>query len=139
MSLAISDVGTMLYVLNGNTYEQLVGIRTVPASGGAGGNLEVTELHSPLKQYIPDRPESPDQDFEYNYTDENYTRVKAICDGESHTFLVKYQDGSGHIIEGTAQTWKLDLSAGSEVKALLHIVPTSIIDKTKDEVATLLQ
>jgi hypothetical protein len=137
-TIAISDVGTMLYAKSGSVFAELVGIRTVPASGSAGGSLDVTELKSATKQNIPDRPESPDQDFEYNYTDANYTKVKAVCDGNAHEFLVKYQDGSGHVITGIAQTWKLDLSAGAEVKALLHIVPTGIVDKTTAEVTTLL-
>jgi hypothetical protein len=137
-TIAISDVGTMLYVLSGSVYEELVGIRSVPASGSAGGSIDVTELKSAVKQNIPDRPESPDQDFEYNYTDAKYTKVKTVCDGDAHTFLVKYQDGSGHTITGIAQTWKLEVSGGSEVKGMLHIVPTNIADKTTAEVTTLL-
>ena len=127
-----------MYVKGATNYEKLISIRSVPASGSEGGTIEVTELDSPVKQYIEDRMDLPAQDFTYNRTAEKYEAVKEICDGEVHEFLVKFSDGTGTYIKGTAQTWKNEFSAGSAQEATLHIVATNIEDKTAQEVTTLL-
>ena len=128
----------MLYVKGLTDYEKLVSIKSVPASGSEGGTIEVTELDSPVKQYIEDRMDLPTQDFTYNRTAEKYEAVKEICDGTSHEFLIKFSDGTGTYIRGTAQTWKNEFSAGSAQEATLHIVATEITDKTAAEVTELL-
>lgn len=128
----------MLYVKGSTDYEKLVSIKSVPASGSEGGTIEVTELDSPVKQYIEDRMDLPTQDFTYNRTAEKYEAVKEICDGTSHEFLIKFSDGTGTYIRGTAQTWKNEFSAGSAQEATLHIVATEITDKTAAEVTELL-
>ena len=128
----------MLYVKGSTNYEKLVSIKSVPASGSEGGTIEVTELDSPVKQYIEDRMDLPTQDFTYNRTAEKYEAVKEICDGTSHEFLIKFSDGTGTYIRGTAQTWKNEFSAGSAQEATLHIVATEITDKTAAEVTELL-
>ena len=127
-----------MYVKGATNYEKLISIRSVPASGSEGGTIEVTELDSPVKQYIEDRMDLPAQDFTYNRTAEKYEAVKEICDGEVHEFLIKFSDGTGTYIKGTAQTWKNEFSAGSAQEATLHIVATNIEDKTAQEVTTLL-
>ena len=128
----------MLYVKDSTNYEKLVSIKSVPASGSEGGTIEVTELDSSVKQYIEDRMDLPTQDFTYNRTAEKYEAVKEICDGTSHEFLIKFSDGTGTYIRGTAQTWKNEFSAGSAQEATLHIVATEITDKTAAEVTELL-
>ena len=136
--VAQSDVGTTLYYNDGTSYSELIEVVSVPAEGSAGGTIEVTTLKSAVKQYIADRPDVPEQDFNYNYTEANRTKANAVCDGEVHTFLVKFQDGSGYTIEGTAQTWANDVSRSSAVEATLHIVATNIEWKTSAEVTALL-
>ena len=128
----------MLYVNTGSSYEILVSIKSVPASGSEGGTIEVTELDSKVKQYIEDRMDLPSQDFTYNRTSEKFEAVKEICDGEAHEFLIYFSDGTGTYIKGTAQTWKNEFSAGSAQEATLHIVATDIEDKTAAEVTSLL-
>lgn len=128
----------MLYVKGSDTYAELVGIKNVPASGSAGSTIDVTELKSKIKQYIDDRQDTPAQDFTYNRTASKYEAVKAICDGNVHEFLVAFSDGTGTYIKGTAQTWKNEISAGSAQEATLHIVAQDIVDKTAEEMATLL-
>ena len=128
----------MLYVKGVSAYETLISIKSVPASGAEGGTIEVTELDSPVKQYIEDRMDLPAQDFTYNKKKKKYEAVKEICDGEVHEFLIKFSDGTGTYIKGTAQTWKNEFSAGSAQEATLHIVATTIEDKTAQEVTTLL-
>lgn len=137
--IAQSDVGTMLYVKGtGSKYAELLEIISAPAESAAGGTIEVTVLKSPTKQYIPDRVDVPEQDFGYNYTEANRTKANTVCDGETHEFLVKFQDGSGYTITGTAQTWTNEIGRGQAVEATLHIVATDINWKTSSEVTTLL-
>lgn len=135
--IAQSDVGTELYVNNGAAYESFLEITSAPAQGSAGGTIEVTTLKSAIKQYIADRPDTPDQDFNYNYTEANFTKAQEKCDGTEHEFLVKFQDGTGYVIKGTAQTWINEVSRGSAVEATLHIVANSITWKTSTEVTSL--
>ena len=129
----------MLYVKKGTKFEELVGIKNVPASGAEGGTIEVTELKSPRKQYIDDRVDTPAQDYTYNRTEGKYEAVKAICDGQPHEFLTVFSDGTSTYTEGTAQTWKNEFNAGSAQEATLHIVATNIEDKTKAETTALLE
>lgn len=136
---AQSDVGITLYVKKASNYEELIEIKSVPATGQAGGNLETTTLKSPKKTYIPDRPDTGDMDYNYNYTSVNYEKVNTVCDGEDHEFLTKFQDGSGFTYTGQAQTWINEISVGSVVEATLHTVPsTAPVIKTTAEIATLL-
>ena len=137
---AQSDVGVSLYVKNSSSkFEELIEIKSVPATGQAGGTLETTTLKSPKKTYIPDRPDTGDMDYTYNYTEENMTAVKVYCDGAEHEFLVKFQDGSGFTDTGQAQTWINEISVGSVVEATLHTVPSvAPAEKTATEVQTLL-
>ena len=136
---AQSDVGIMLYVKSGNAYSELIEIKSVPATGQAGGTLETTTLKSPKKTYIPDRPDTGDMDYTYNYTEANITAVKTICDNAEHEFLVKYQDGSGFTYTGQAQTWINEVSVGSVVEATLHTVPSvAPAEKTATEITALL-
>lgn len=136
--VALNDQGTMLYHKSDTAYSELVGVTEIPDLGGAGSTIEVTELKSPTKQYIDDRQDVDALDFTYNRTDAKYTAVKAICDGNTHEFLIVMSDGTGTYVKGTAQTWKNGFGAGSAQQATLHIVPTEISDKTAAEVTALL-
>lgn len=137
---AQSDVGITLYVKgNQDKYNELIEVKSIPATGQAGGTLETTTLKSPTKTYIPDRPDNGDMDYTYNYTETNMTAVKAICDGNEHDILVKYQDGTGFTYSGQVQTWINEVSVGSVVEATLHTVPaTSPEIKTSAEITALL-
>lgn len=137
--VAYNDQGTTLMYENAShVWGELVGIVDVPDLGGAGNTIEVTELKSPVKQYISDRKDTGELDFTYNRTAENFEAVSALADGESHNFLVRMSDGTGTYVEGTCQTWKSGFSAGSAQQAILHIVPTTIEDKTAQEVTALI-
>lgn len=136
--VAFSDVGTKLYVKKADKYEKLVGIKSVPASGGEPSTIDVTELESERNQYIADRTDSPNQTFTYNRTEEKYDAVKAICDGKEQEFLIVFQDGAGTYIKGTAVTYKNEVSKGSALEATLVITPVDIQDKTSAEVEALL-
>lgn len=140
---AMNDVGIELRIKDSATpkysKEVLVEIKSTPATGQAGGNLEATTHSDPTKVYVPDRPDTGDMDYIYNYTEANYTAVKAVCDGTQKDILIKYPDGTGVEYKGVCQTWKNETSVGSLIEATLHTVPsTSPADKTSAEVTALI-
>lgn len=140
MAKAYNDVGIELRIKEKNAEKYssavLVEIKSTPATGQAGGNLEVTTHSDPTKTYIPDRPDTGDMDFTYNYTEANYTAVKGVCDNSEKDILIKYPDGTGVEYSGICQTWHNEVSVGAVIECTLHTVPaTSPADLTSTEVA----
>ena len=143
MAKAYSDVGIELRIAGISDAKfpasKLVEIKSTPATGQAGGTLEVTTHSDATKVYIPDRPDTGDMDFTYNYTAENLTAVKAICDGTEKQILIKYPDGTGVYYKGQCQTWRNEVSVGGVVECTLHTVPSSSPEeKTVAEVNALI-
>lgn len=139
MAKAYNDIGIELRVKEKNAEKYpkdiLVEIKSTPATGQAGGTLEVTTHSDPTKVYIPDRPDTGDMDYTYNYTEANYTAVKAICDNTEKDILIKYPDGTGVEYSGISQTWHNEVSVGAVIECTLHTVPaTSPADLTSQEV-----
>lgn len=130
----------MLYVKNSQSkFEELVEIKDTPDTGSDPEQIEVTTLKRKKKAYVAGRQDSPSQAFTYNYTEENYfEKVMPYCDGEIHDFLVKYPDGTGTLINGSATTRKNAISLNSAIEATLVITPQDIVDKTSTEVTALL-
>ena len=64
---AISDMGTMLFVLDDTStkYKYAFPITAAPATGGAPSQIEVTELDSKNIQNILDRSATPAFEFSY--------------------------------------------------------------------------
>lgn len=137
-----SDIGIMLYAKkSGDTkFTELVEIKDVPESGNDPEQIEVTTLKRSKKVYVAGREDVPTQTFTYNYTEENYfTKVLPYADGTTiNEFLVKFQDGTGTLITGSAVTRKNSVSLDSAVEASLVITPTEIEDKTSTEVSALI-
>lgn len=119
--------------------EKLVAVKGAPATGQAGGTVETTTSSDPVKVYIPDRPDTGDMDFTYNYCEKNYNAVKEKCDNTAKDILIKYPDGTGSVYTGVCQTWKNEVSVGGVIECTLHTVPsTQIEDKTSVEVTALI-
>ncbi len=137
------DLGIELYVKETDAERfaatKLVAVKGAPATGQAGGTVEITTSSDPVKVYIPDRPDTGDMDYTYNYSEENYTAVKAVCDNTAKSILIKYPDGTGSMYTGICQTWKNEVSVGGVIECTLHTVPsTQIEDKTSEEVTALI-
>ena len=130
----------MLYVKNTSSkFEELVEIKDTPDTGSDPEQIEVTTLKRKKKAYVAGREDSPSQAFTYNYTEENYfEKVMPYCDGTVHDFLVKYPDGTGTVITGSATTRKNAISLNSAIEATLVITPTDIQDKDSEAVTALL-
>lgn len=140
MAKAYNDIGIELRVKEKTdtkyTSAILVEIKSTPATGQAGGTLEVTTHSDPTKVYIPDRPDTGDMDYTFNYTEANYTAVKAVCDNTEKDILIKYPDGTGVEYSGVCQVWHNEVSVGAVIECTLHTVPaTSPADLTSQEVA----
>ncbi len=118
MAIAISDVGTGLYIKGAEEkYTKLVSITSAPATGSAPSIIEVTEPDSPVKQYISDRPDTPSYEFEANYLKETYENLQTkVSLTETKDYLIVYQDGSGEKFSATGGVWKKEVSAGNAVK-----------------------
>lgn len=136
---AQSDIGIELWHSATGTsasFDKLVSVTSIPATGSAKAKLESTVLDSGDKQYIPDRADLPDMEFTYNYTASNFEDVETVCDVE-HYFMIVYGDGSGAVIFGEANTWVDAVSRGQVVEAKMNVVPQSITFKTASEVTAL--
>jgi len=139
MAKAMNDIGIELRIKDKTDTKYpklvLVEIKSTPATGQAGGTLEVTTHSDPTKVYVPDRPDTGDMDYVYNYTEANYTAVKAVCDNTEKDILIKYPDGTGVEYSGICQTWHNETSVGAVIECTLHTVPaTSPADLTSSEV-----
>lgn len=128
----------MLYVKGTTTYEELIEIKNVPASGSEPENIESTTLKDARKTYVPGRQDSPTQAFTFNRTAANYEKAKAICDGTEKEFLVVFSDGTGTYIKGAANVYKNEVTLNSIQEATLSITAVDIQDKTASEVSDLL-
>ena len=137
---AISDKGTMLYYSAtglATSFTKLIGITAAPAAGGAPSKIEITELDWVKKGYIGDRPDTPDMEFSFNYTEANFDLVETKCNGSDAFFLLIYADGSGQKITGQGYTWVDAVALGSAVAGKLAIVASLIEHQTAVQVTAL--
>lgn len=139
MAIAQSDVGIELWhsaTGAAASFTKLIDIISIPATGTAQGKLEVTVLSATKKQYIADREDTPDMEFGYNYTEDNYDDVVAVCNAD-HYFLIVYGDGTGELIFGEGNTWKESVSRGQPVEGKLNVVAQSSEHQSSVEVTAL--
>lgn len=101
---------------------KLIAIKGMPATGQAGGTVEITTSSDATKVYVADRPDTGDMDFTYNYTADNFSTVQAVCDNTARDILIKLPDGTGVEYTGTLQTWINEVSVGSAIECTLHTV-----------------
>lgn len=121
--------------------EKLVAIKGMPATGQAGGTVETTTSSDIVKVYVPDRPDTGDMDYIYNYTDASLQAVKEVCDNTSKDILIKLPDGTGVEYTGECQTWINDVSVGGVIECTLHTVPSTApkyltVDEVSGKIAT---
>ena len=106
---------------------KLVAVKGMPATGQAGGTVEITTSSDASKVYIADRPDTGDMDYTYNYTADNYSATSEVCDNTAKNILIKLPDGSGFEYTGTLQTWVNEVSVGGAIECTLHTVPSTTI------------
>ena len=122
------DLGIELRVkaLSANKYskDKLIAVKGMPATGQAGGTVEITTSSDSAKVYVADRPDTGDMDFTYNYTATNLSTAQGVCDNVTRDILIKLPDGTGVEYQGTLQTWVNEVSVGSAIECTLHTVPS---------------
>lgn len=106
-------------------YAKLVAVKGMPATGQAGGNVEITTSSDAVKVYVPDRPDTGDMDFTYNYSATNLETVRTVCDNVKRDILIKLPDGAGFEYQGVCQTWINEESVGGAMECTLHTVPST--------------
>lgn len=129
--VAHSDLGCMLFKYDETTkkFKYLVPVRSLPATGGSPSQIEVTEMDSPIKQFILDRQDTPAYEFDYNYTKNNYAKCKEAFDGKTENeYLITYSDKSGVRFTGTGATWRDSVSVGGEIKGKISVAVSSVDD-----------
>lgn len=117
----------------------LVAVKGMPATGQAGGTVEITTSNDSVKVYVADRPDTGDMDFTYNYSEPNLEAVNEVCDNTQKDILIKLPDGTGFEYKGTIQTWVNEVSVGGIIECTLHTVPSvAPAYKTATEVTALI-
>ena len=128
MEQAMIDLGIEIRVKDSGTgtypKEKLVAVKGMPATGQAGGTVETTTSSDPTKVYVPDRPDTGDMDYIYNYTSSALNAVKTMCDNTAKDILIKLPDGTGVEYTGKCQTWINEVSVGGVIECTLHTVPS---------------
>jgi hypothetical protein len=133
------DIGTQLFhSATGATasFTKLVSVTAVPATGSAPSKIAITALDDTANKYRKGRTELPDLEFSFPHNDANMTTVTAI-EGDTHYFLIIYEDGSGVYIKGEASVWVDAVGMDSMVTGKLHIIAEEIENKTITEVTAL--
>lgn len=122
--------------------EPLIKVKGMPATGQAGGTVEITTSSDPVKVYIPDRPDTGDMDFTYNYTAENFATTQGVCDKTEKDILIKLPDGASFEYSGSLETWLNAVQVGgSPIECTLHTVPSVApkyltVEQTTGKIAT---
>ena len=134
-----TDIGTMLYHSAtglATSFAKLVPVTSVPPTGSAPSKVEITALEDVKKKYRKGRDETPDMEFSFPYESANMSAVVAVT-GDTHWFLVIYQDGSGSFIKGEAVVWVDAVGLDQMVVGKIGIIPEEIDYKTIAEVSAL--
>lgn len=85
--MAISTYKSFLMVKNSSTWEKLIDIKSFPDLGGAPELLETTTLSDPMTTNIMGIQSLDALEFECNYTQEDYTKLKEM-EGSTKEFAV---------------------------------------------------
>lgn len=80
---------TFLFHKVGDTFSKLVDITSYPDLFVKPEKLDVSDLSSNQKKYVPGMVDLPDYDFGFNYSKEAYAKVKAL-EGKSTTYQLRF-------------------------------------------------
>jgi len=126
MATGLSDIGTAVYILSGETYGAFVSCSKIGAIGGNMDKHESTCLDDTVKTYVAGRRDTNEVEFTYNFNSANAATVKAAMDGETEqTLMVVYADSSGYQITGIGTDTTSEASINSLQQATFTFVPSS--------------
>ena len=120
------------------TYAELVPIKDFPDLGSAPDTIEVTTLRDKMKRYIQGLQDTGSFEFTYNYTNDAYTKVKALDDNAIHYFELDFgNDGEGgegtFFFAGQVSTYIAGTGTNPVVEAKLIVTCDSEVTTTKPQ------
>ena len=133
------DIGTKLFAsATGLTasFSKLLAVTAVPATGTMPSKIAITTLEDTANKYRKGREELPDLEFSFPHNDANMTTALNVA-GDTHYFLIIYEDGSGVYIKGEASVWVDAVGMDQMVVGKIGIIPEEIDYKTIAEVTAL--
>ena len=118
------------------TYTKLVDIKDFPALGSAPDTIEVTTLSDKMKRYVQGLQDTGSFEFTYNYTKDDFTKVKALDDNAKHFFELDFgNDGAGgegsFYFSGQVSTYVSGAGTGAVVEAKIIVTCDSEVKTTK--------
>ena len=118
------------------TYTKLVDIKDFPDLGSAPDTIEVTTLSDKMKRYVQGLQDTGSFEFTYNYTKDDFTKVKALDDNAKHFFELDFgNDGAGgegsFYFSGQVSTYVSGAGTGAVVEAKIIVTCDSEVKTTK--------
>lgn len=117
-------------------YTELVAVKDFPDLGSAPDTIEVTTLRDKMKRYIQGLQDTGSFEFTYNYTKEDFTKVKALDDNARHFFELDFgNDGAGgegsFYFSGQVSTHVSGAGTGAVVEAKIIVTCDSEVKTEK--------
>lgn len=89
MAQSTSNTFLMHSATADGTFEKLVDIKSYPDLFSQPEKLDVSDLSSNQKKYIPGMVDVPDQEFGYNYDKSAYDKIKAL-EGKPQYYQLRF-------------------------------------------------
>ena len=91
----LSTIGTFLMNLDTDSAaKKIIDITSYPDLGGERNSIDITTLSDTIEQSIAGLQKGGTLQFDANYTKANWTAVKALEDGNKHTFGVYFDSNA---------------------------------------------
>ena len=136
--MAISSYNVVLKTSTtaSGTYTKLVDIKDFPDLGSAPDTIEVTTLSDKMKRYVQGLQDTGSFEFTYNYTKDDFTKVKALDDNAKHFFELDFgNDGAGgegsFYFSGQVSTYVSGAGTGAAVEAKIIVTCDSEVKTDK--------
>ena len=136
--MAISSYNVVLKTSTtaSGTYTKLVDIKDFPDLGSAPDTIEVTTLSDKMKRYVQGLQDTGSFEFTYNYTNDDFTKVKALDDNAKHFFELDFgNDGAGgegsFYFSGQVSTYVSGAGTGAVVEAKIIVTCDSEVKTEK--------
>jgi hypothetical protein len=129
----LSSQGTTLSYDNNGTTKKLARVKSIPQIGNDPEKLDVTDLDSVAKEYIPGIPDSENLEFAFVDDTDNFNELHSLVEaGASVDWTITYPNGREARFGGIP-TLKLD---GVEVNQAVGFSLVVVVDKPVEIITT---
>ena len=135
MAIAISDIGTGLYVKgDGEKYTKLISITSAPATGSAPDQVETTVTTSKTKTYTEGRKDNPQKELTFYAHRDNFMKLKEIVN-EVHDFIQINPDMTAWAYTGKVSFYQDETTVNNNIqaKATITVLSAEVALRTHDE------